>query len=160
MRWHYQTSFAKQYTRGDQHGDRILRTETRANDTRHFSVRRRLESLPLLHDKLMGTNERCERSLSARCGCRRTRCCSARCITRAWAGSRVRPDAAGFPSTANLLAAFGRWTEVHIALPHFGDESGPGDCETHTGVDLLAKLGERSRQPEPVLHSMSIVTCA
>ena len=33
LRWYYQTSFAKQYTRGDQHGDRILRTETCSNDT-------------------------------------------------------------------------------------------------------------------------------
>jgi hypothetical protein len=59
MRWYYQTSFAKQYTRGDQHRDRILRTETCSNDTRHFGVRRRLENLPLLRDKLMATNARC-----------------------------------------------------------------------------------------------------
>ena len=59
MRWYYQTSFAKQYTRGDQHSDRILRTETCSNDTRHFGVGRRLENLPLLRDKLMATNERC-----------------------------------------------------------------------------------------------------
>jgi hypothetical protein len=59
MRWYYQTSFAKQYTRGDQHGDRILRTETCSNDTYHFGVGRRLDNLPLLRDKLMATNERC-----------------------------------------------------------------------------------------------------
>src|SRR3984893_2705102 len=59
LRWYYQTSFAKQYTRGDQHSDRILRTETCSNDTRHFGVRRRLENLPLLRDKLMATNTRC-----------------------------------------------------------------------------------------------------
>lgn len=59
MRWYYQTSFAKQYTRGDQHSDRILRTETCANDTRHFGVGRRLDNLPALRDKLMATNERC-----------------------------------------------------------------------------------------------------
>ena len=59
MRWYYQTSFAKQYTRGDQHGDRILRTETCSNDTYHFGVGRRLDNLPLLRDKLMATNEGC-----------------------------------------------------------------------------------------------------
>jgi hypothetical protein len=59
MRWYYQSSFAKQYTRGDQHSDRILRTETCCNDTYHFGVRRRLENLPRLHDKLQATNDRC-----------------------------------------------------------------------------------------------------
>src|SRR5216684_1903647 len=59
LRWYYQTSFAKQYTRGDQHSDRILRTETCSNDTRHFGIGRRLENLPLLRDKLAATNERC-----------------------------------------------------------------------------------------------------
>jgi hypothetical protein len=59
MRWYYQSSFAKQYTRGDQHSDRILRTETCCNDTYHFGVRRRLENLPRLRDKLMATNDRC-----------------------------------------------------------------------------------------------------
>jgi hypothetical protein len=59
MRWYYHSSFAKQYTRGDQHCDRILRTETCCNDTYHFDVKRRLENLPSLRDKLMGTNERC-----------------------------------------------------------------------------------------------------
>jgi hypothetical protein len=33
LRWYYQTSFAKQYVRGDEHTDRILRTETCSNDT-------------------------------------------------------------------------------------------------------------------------------
>ena len=59
MRWYYQSSFAKQYTRGDLHSDRILRTETCCNDTYHFGVRRRLENLPRLHDKLQATNDRC-----------------------------------------------------------------------------------------------------
>src|SRR3954447_16565935 len=59
LRWYYQTSFAKQYVRGDQHADRILRNETCSNDTRHFGVGRRLENLPLLRDKLAATNERC-----------------------------------------------------------------------------------------------------
>jgi hypothetical protein len=59
MRWYYHSSFAKQYTRGDAHGDRILRTETCCNDTYHFGVRRRLENLPALHDTLADTNQRC-----------------------------------------------------------------------------------------------------
>ena len=59
LRWYYQTSFAKQYVRGDQHSDRILRNETCSNDTRHFGVGRRLENLPLLREKLAATNERC-----------------------------------------------------------------------------------------------------
>lgn len=59
LRWYYQTSFAKQYARGDQRSDRILRTETCSNDARHFGVRRRLENLPLLRQQLAGTNERC-----------------------------------------------------------------------------------------------------
>jgi hypothetical protein len=59
MRWYYQSSFAKQYTRGDQQSDRILRTETCCNDTYHVGVRRRLENLPRLHDKLQATNDRC-----------------------------------------------------------------------------------------------------
>ena len=59
MRWYYHSSFAKQYTRGDQHSDRILRTETCCNDTYHFDVKRRLENLPTLRGKLMGTNQRC-----------------------------------------------------------------------------------------------------
>src|SRR5438105_8424600 len=52
LRWYYQTSFAKQYTRGDNQGDRILRAETCSNDTRHFRVGRRLDNLPLLRAKL------------------------------------------------------------------------------------------------------------
>jgi hypothetical protein len=58
LRWYYQTSFAKNYVRGDQHGDRILRAETCSNDTRHFGVGRRLDNLPQLRDKLAATNER------------------------------------------------------------------------------------------------------
>jgi hypothetical protein len=59
LRWYYQTSFAKQYVRGDQHSDRILRTETCSNNTYHFGVGRRLENLPLLREQLAATNERC-----------------------------------------------------------------------------------------------------
>jgi hypothetical protein len=59
LRWYYQSSFAKQYTRGDRHADRILRTETCSNDTRHFGIGRRVENLPLLRDKLLATNRRC-----------------------------------------------------------------------------------------------------
>jgi hypothetical protein len=59
LRWYYQTSFAKQYVRGDQHGDRILRTETCSNDTYHFGIGRRLDNFALLRDKLATTNERC-----------------------------------------------------------------------------------------------------
>jgi hypothetical protein len=59
LRWYYQTSFAKQYVRGDQHSDRILRTETCSNDTYHFGVGRRLENLPLLRGQLAATNQRC-----------------------------------------------------------------------------------------------------
>src|SRR5947209_16166958 len=59
LRWYYETSFAKQYTRGDQHTDRILRNETCSNDTYHFGVGRRLENLPMLHEQLDATNERC-----------------------------------------------------------------------------------------------------
>ena len=59
LRWYYQTSFAKQYVRGDQHSDRILRNETCSNDTRHFGVGRRLENFPLLRERLAATNERC-----------------------------------------------------------------------------------------------------
>jgi len=59
LRWYYQTSFTKQYVRGDQHSDRILRNETCSNDTRHFGVGRRLENLPLLHQRLDATNQRC-----------------------------------------------------------------------------------------------------
>jgi hypothetical protein len=59
LRWYYETSFAKQYTRGDRRGDCILRNETCSNDTRHFGVGRRLENLPRLREKLAATNERC-----------------------------------------------------------------------------------------------------
>ena len=58
LRWYYQTSFNKQYTRGDRQSDRILRTETCSNDTRHFGVGRRLDNLPALREKLAATNDR------------------------------------------------------------------------------------------------------
>ena len=45
LRWYYQSSFVKQYTRGDRQSDRILRTETCSNDTYHFGVGRRLEKI-------------------------------------------------------------------------------------------------------------------
>src|SRR5438552_12235142 len=40
LRWYYETSFATLYTRGDRHGDRILRNEPCSNDTRHLGLRR------------------------------------------------------------------------------------------------------------------------
>jgi len=58
LRWYYQTSFAKNYVRGDRRGDCILRAETCANDSRHFGVGRRLDNLPALHQKLAATNQR------------------------------------------------------------------------------------------------------
>ena len=58
LRWYYQTSFAKNYTRGDRRGDCILRAETCSNDSRHFGVGRRLDNLPLLCEKLTATNDR------------------------------------------------------------------------------------------------------
>jgi len=58
LRWYYQTSFTKQYTRGDRQSDRILRAETCSNDTRHFGVGRRLDNLPSLREKLAATNDR------------------------------------------------------------------------------------------------------
>src|SRR5215207_11755434 len=58
LRWYYQTSFAKNYVRGDRRGDRILRAETCANDTSHFGVGRRLNNLPRLRDTLAATNSR------------------------------------------------------------------------------------------------------
>jgi len=57
LRWYYQTSFTKQYTRGDRQSDRILRAETCSNDTRHFGVGRRLDNLPSLREKLVATND-------------------------------------------------------------------------------------------------------
>jgi hypothetical protein len=58
LRWYYETSFAKNYTRGDRRGDCILRAETCSNDSRHFGVGRRLDNLPLLREKLAATNDR------------------------------------------------------------------------------------------------------
>jgi len=58
LRWYYQTSFAKNYVRGDRRGERILRAETCSNDTRHFGVGRRLDNLPVLREKLAATNHR------------------------------------------------------------------------------------------------------
>ena len=59
LRWYYETSFAKQFVRGDQHSDRILRTETCSNDTYHFGVGRRLQNIPVLCEQFGATNERC-----------------------------------------------------------------------------------------------------
>ncbi len=58
LRWYYQTSFAKNYVRGDRRGDCILRAETCSNDTRHFGVGRRLDNLPALRQQLAATNHR------------------------------------------------------------------------------------------------------
>jgi hypothetical protein len=59
LRWYYQTSFVKQYVRGDVRSDRLLRTETCSNDTHQFGIGRRLENLPRLRERLAATNERC-----------------------------------------------------------------------------------------------------
>lgn len=54
LRAYYQTSFVKQYEKGD----RLLRTETCLNDTRHLGIKRSLEHLPELRDRLLATNTR------------------------------------------------------------------------------------------------------
>ena len=58
LRWYYQTSFAKNYVRGDRRGDCILRAETCSNDSRHFGVVQRLDNLPALRQQLAATNHR------------------------------------------------------------------------------------------------------
>ncbi len=54
LRSYYQTSFVKQYEKGD----RLLRTETCINDTRHLGLGRRLENLPQLIEGMAATNAR------------------------------------------------------------------------------------------------------
>jgi hypothetical protein len=54
LRSYYQTSFVKQYEKGD----RLLRTETCINDPRHLDIGRRLENLPSLIEHMAATNSR------------------------------------------------------------------------------------------------------
>jgi hypothetical protein len=54
LRSYYQTSFVKQYEKGD----RLLRTETCINDTRHLGLGRRLENLPQLIEAMAASNAR------------------------------------------------------------------------------------------------------
>ncbi len=54
LRSYYQTSFVKQYEKGD----RLLRTETCLNDTYHLGIGRRLAHLPELHERMAATNSR------------------------------------------------------------------------------------------------------
>jgi hypothetical protein len=54
LRSYYQTSFVRQYEKGD----RLLRTETCINDTRHLGLGRRLENLPKLIEGMAATNTR------------------------------------------------------------------------------------------------------
>lgn len=54
LRSYYQSSFVKQYEKGD----RLLRTETCLNDTHHLGIGRRLEHLPELRERLLATNTR------------------------------------------------------------------------------------------------------
>jgi len=54
LRSYYQTSFVKQYEKGD----RLLRTETCLNDTYHLGIGRRLEHLPALRERMAATNTR------------------------------------------------------------------------------------------------------
>jgi len=54
LRSYYQTSFVKQYEKGD----RLLRTETCLNDTHHLGIGRSLEHLPTLGERMLATNTR------------------------------------------------------------------------------------------------------
>jgi hypothetical protein len=54
LRSYYQSSFVKQYEKGD----RLLRTETCLNDTHHLGIGRRLEHLPALRERMAATNTR------------------------------------------------------------------------------------------------------
>ena len=54
IRAYYQTSYVKQYEKGD----RLLRTETCLNDTHHVGVGRRLKNLPALKEHLVATTGR------------------------------------------------------------------------------------------------------
>jgi hypothetical protein len=54
LRSYYQTSFVKQY----EQAETLLRTETCINDPRHLNVKRRLEHLPQLVERMAETNQR------------------------------------------------------------------------------------------------------
>ena len=54
LRSYYQTSFVKQYEKAET----LLRTETCINDPYHLGVRRRLEHLPELVERMTATNQR------------------------------------------------------------------------------------------------------
>jgi len=54
LRSYYQTSFVKQYEKAET----LLRTETCINDPYHLNVRRRLEHLPRLVERMAETNQR------------------------------------------------------------------------------------------------------
>ena len=54
LRSYYQTSFVKQYEKGN----RLLRTETCLNDTHHVAIGRHLENLPALKEHLAASNTR------------------------------------------------------------------------------------------------------
>ena len=54
LRAYYQTSYVKQYEKGD----RFLRTETCLNDTYHLGVGRLLKNLPQIEDQLRTTTDR------------------------------------------------------------------------------------------------------
>jgi hypothetical protein len=54
LRSYYQTSFVKQYEKGD----RLLRTETCLNDTHHLGIGRSLAHLPELGERMAATNTR------------------------------------------------------------------------------------------------------
>ena len=54
LRSYYQSSFVKQYEKGD----RLLRTETCVNNTYDLKVGRHLEHLPELHERMLAVNTR------------------------------------------------------------------------------------------------------
>ena len=54
LRSYYQSSFVKQYEKGD----RLLRTETCLNDTHDLGIGRHLENLPTLRERMATTNTR------------------------------------------------------------------------------------------------------
>jgi hypothetical protein len=54
LRSYYQSSFVKQYEKGD----RLLRTETCINDPRHLGIGRSIDNLPSLMERMAGTNDR------------------------------------------------------------------------------------------------------
>ena len=54
LRSYYQSSFVKQYEKGD----RLLRTETCLNNTYDLGIGRHLEHLPELYERLLATNKR------------------------------------------------------------------------------------------------------